>query len=207
MPKYIHYFCSRKINCCCHLIGTSSVTTGFLFFTVILPFFWLMHILLWHLPGEFFLWPYVLVISTTQKHHSRHAAGSNTSQAIWALLQALCLLCRTITPPGPAVPPQDVNPESPEDTGTACQGRVKQAHPIFRFFTAFISLSKIFPYLPNDMGSLLFSQQSTESTQLLVPVLSGAQPKIQWYQMKYGLPSISEWNWAAEGEGLVQYSH
>lgn len=32
MPKYIHYFCSRKINCCCHLIGTSSVTTGFLFF-------------------------------------------------------------------------------------------------------------------------------------------------------------------------------
>lgn len=36
MSKYIHYFCSRKINCCCHLIGTSSVATGFL--TVILPF-------------------------------------------------------------------------------------------------------------------------------------------------------------------------
>lgn len=67
MPKYIHYFCSRKINCCCHLIGTSSVTTGFLFFTVILPFFWVMHILLWHLPGEFFLWPYVLVISKIKK--------------------------------------------------------------------------------------------------------------------------------------------
>jgi len=61
--------------------------------------------------------------------------------------------------------------------------------------------------LINDVGSLLISQQSTESPPLLAPVPSGAQPKIQLCQMKYCLPSVSEWMEAAEGEGLFQYSH
>lgn len=161
MSKYIHYFCSRKINCCCHLIGTSSVATGFL--TVILPFSaWCIFSYDTFLE-TFFLWPYVLVISKKwKKYLSRPTSGSNTFWAIWALPQPLYLLCRATAPQGPAVPPGDGKPESSEDTWAACQSRVKLRDALFRFFTTFISLSKILPYSPNDMGSLLLPQQSNQ---------------------------------------------
>lgn len=152
-----------------------------------------MHILLWHLPGDFF--PLAICIGHQQKMKKipfqaciwfLHISGNlSPSPALLSALQATA-------PQGPAVPPGDAKPESSEDTWAACQSRVKLRDLLFRFFTAFISLSKILPYSPNDMGSLLLPQQSTGSTQLLVPVLSGVQPKIQWCQLKYCLPSISE---------------
>lgn len=39
----------------------------------------------------------------------------------------------------------------------------------------------------SDVGRLLISQQSTESTLVLVPILSGAELKIQLCRMKYCL--------------------
>jgi len=55
----------------------------------------------------------------------------------------------------------------------------------------------------SGMGSLLISQQSTERTSFIFPILSGAhaiQAKIQLCQMKNCLPDSSEWSKAAEGE-------